>query len=197
MTYRRPVTAPYPEPSGVPAPPPTVDTGRLFRSSGAVHDDAILALAPETADDGTEESAPRATTYGRAERRALSAERGFPASGVWLVVIGVTTLIAIADVIAIPPESVGWLTGVALVAASAYSAFLVRLADRWIAVIAPPIAFLRATLIAGQLALPSSGSSLLVREALMVVTTLSVNAAWIVGAVLVSAALVLVRGRRA
>ena len=129
-------------------------------------------------------------------RRGAHAAPGIRATGVWLVVIGVTVVFAFADAVAVGRTGLGWLTGVALLISSIYAAIVVRRDDYLIAVIAPPIAFFIATITAGQLTLPASGD-LLLREALMIVTTLGNNAAWIFGSTLVALAIVLVRRARA
>ena len=63
------------------------------------------------------------------------------------------------------------------------------------AVVVPPLAFLVATLTAGQLTLGATGS-LLEREGFMVFKSLAVNAPWILASVVVALVIVLVRRRR-
>ena len=117
------------------------------------------------------------------------------ATGVWLVVIGVTVVMGFADALVVGTTQLGWLTGVSLLAASVYGALVVRREDAIIAVIAPPLAFFLATITAGQLTLPPTGD-LLVREAFMIVTTLGANAPWIFGSTIAALVIVLVRRRR-
>jgi hypothetical protein len=100
-----------------------------------------------------------------------------------------------ADALVVGRTQLGWLTGISLLAASAYGALVVRREDAYVAVVAPPLAFFLATITAGQLTLPPTGD-LLVREAIMIVTTLGANAVWIFGSTLVALAIVLVRRRR-
>lgn len=121
------------------------------------------------------------------------AQRGTGAGGVWLVVIGVTLVMAFADALVVHQATLGWLTGASLLVASIYAAIVVRPGDAIIAVVAPPLAFFLATITAGQLTLTGSGD-LMVREAFMIVTTLGTNAVWIFGATV--AALVIVLARR-
>lgn len=127
-------------------------------------------------------------------RRAHAAP-GVRASGVWLVVIGVTVVMGFADALAVGRTQIGWLTGISLLAASVYGALVVRRDDAIIAVIAPPLAFFLATITAGQLTLPPTGD-LLVREAFMIITTLGANAVWIFGSTIIALVIVLVRRRR-
>ena len=141
---------------------------------------SVAEVAPPTADS---------------PRRAHAAP-GIRSSGVWLVVIGVTVVMGFADALVVGRTQLGWLTGVSLLAASAYGALVVRQQDAIVAVIAPPLAFFLATITAGQLTLPPSGD-LLIREAFMIITTLGANAIWIFGSTLIALAIVLVRRRRA
>lgn len=127
--------------------------------------------------------------------RGAHAAPGIRASGVWLVVIGVTVVMGFADAIVFGRAPLGWLTGISLLAASVYGAMVVRREDAIVAVIAPPLAFFAATITAGQLTLPPTGD-LLVREAFMIVTTLGANAAWIFGSTIIALIIVLVRRRR-
>ncbi len=108
------------------------------------------------------------------------------------MVIAATVLVAFAD--ALINDSIGMLTGLALLVSSVYAAVVVRRADIWAAVVIPPLAFLAATLTAGQLTLDSSGS-LLIREGYMLFRTLAVNAPWILGTTVVCLVIVLVRAR--
>ena len=127
--------------------------------------------------------------------RGAHAAPGVRATGVWLVVIGVTVVMGFADALVVGRTQLGWLTGVSLLAASVYGALVVRREDAIVAVIAPPLAFFIATITAGQLTLPPTGD-LLVREAFMIVTTLGANAVWIFGSTIVALVIVLVRRRR-
>jgi hypothetical protein len=119
---------------------------------------------------------------------------GLTWTGVSVVLIGVTVMMAFADVIV--THGIGTITGVGLVAATLYCALTVRPADLWAAVVTPPLAYLVALLTAGQFTLPSGGS-LLVREGFMVFTGLALNAPWIIGATLLGLVIVLVRRSRA
>ena len=130
-----------------------------------------------------------------ASGRGAHAAPGVRATGVWLVVIGVTVVMGFADALVVGTTQLGWLTGVSLLAASVYGALVVRREDAIIAVIAPPLAFFLATITAGQLTLPPTGD-LLVREAFMIVTTLGANAPWIFGSTIAALVIVLVRRRR-
>jgi len=148
--------------------------------------------APLTVDVAGESLANGASTP---SGRGAHAAPGVRATGVWLVVIGVTVVMGFADALVVGRTQLGWLTGISLLAASVYGALVVRREDAIIAVIAPPLAFFLATITAGQLTLPPTGD-LLVREAFMIITTLGANAAWIFGSTITALVIVLVRRRR-
>ena len=159
---------------------------------------AAAAVAVADASPGADASVPSAadaSAAGTGSTRGAHAASGTRASGVWLIVIGVTVVMGFADALAVGRTGLGWLTGVSLLIASVYGAFIVRREDAIIAVIAPPIAFFLATITAGQLTLPPTGD-LLVREAFMIITTLGANAPWIFGSTIAALVIVLIRRRR-
>jgi hypothetical protein len=172
-----------------------VNTGRLYRSAGAEGPatlDAIPAIDPSYVprSAAVAEPVPSSTV---APAAVQGGGRGLTYSGVVVVVVAVTVLVAFAD--ALINDKLGVITGAALAVSSIYAAFTVRRADIWAAVVVPPLAFLIAALTAGQLTLDSSGS-LLIREAYMLFRTLAVNAPWIIGTTLVCLVIVLVRRAR-
>jgi hypothetical protein len=175
-------------------------TGRLYRSSGAEGphtEDAIPAIDPDylAARDAERGAAAAADAPAKPARdAAVQGGSGLTWSGVVVVVILGTVLVAFAD--ALINNSLGILTGIALLVSSVYCALLVRPADIWAAAIVPPLAFLAAALTAGQLTLDNPGS-LVVREGYMLLKTLAQNAPWIVGTTLICFAIVIVRRRRA
>ena len=182
-----------------PAPPPTpvvavvsVEDPRLEYAEVAPRLDVAEPPAPALAVVPAAEVAPPDAD----SPRGAHAAPGIRSTGVWLVVLGVTVVMGFADALVVGRTQLGWLTGVSLLAASAYGALVVRQQDAIVAVIAPPLAFFLATITAGQLTLPPTGD-LLVREAFMIITTLGANAVWIFGSTLVALAIVLVRRRRA
>ena len=185
-----------PDPAISSAPAGRVDTGRLYRSAGAEGPatlDAIPALDPvRLAEIEASRPVPApAPAVGPATR---GSSVGLTYSGVMVVVIAATVLVAFLE--AVVRKEIGWLTGVALLVSTVYAAVFVRRADIWAAVVAPPLAFLAATLTAGQLTLGATGS-LLEREGFMVFKTLAVNAPWILASTVVALVIVLVRRRRA
>jgi len=119
---------------------------------------------------------------------------GLTLAGAWLVVLGTTIIMGFADAV-VRDMSLGWLTGVGLVASTVYAAAAARRSImRWTVVI-PPLSALAAALTAGQLTLGGSGP-LLAREAFMVFATLTSTAWWTLGASLAALVIVLIRRRR-
>jgi hypothetical protein len=175
------------DPSISSAPAGRVDTGRLYRSAGAEGPatlDAIPAIDPDRVP-------PRTTAVPVDEPTRRSA--GLTYSGVVVVVMAATVVAAFVEALA--RHEIGWITGVALLASSVYSALVVRRPDIWAAVVVPPLAFLVAALTAGQLTLGKSGG-LLVRQGVGLFQTLAVNAPWVLGTTLICLVIVLVRRRR-
>ena len=179
------------DPSISSAPAGRVDTGRLYRSAGAEGPatlDAIPAIDPDRVPPRTS-AAPTAVPAASPDRTAA----GLTYSGV--VVVDMAATVVVAFVEAIVRHEIGWLTGVALLVSSVYSALVVRRADIWAAVVVPPLAFLVAALTAGQLTLGSTGG-FVVRQGVGLFQTLALNAPWILGTTLICLVIVLVRRRR-
>ena len=120
-------------------------------------------------------------------------ETGLTWSRASALIVGGTVVAAFLD--ALLRDGIGVITGVALVLTSAAAALTLRRSDIWAAVVMPPLAFLAALLTAGQLTVSSSGS-LLSRQALNIVTGLSLNAPWLIAATLIALVIVMVRRRR-
>ncbi len=121
--------------------------------------------------------------------------RSISAGAVYIVVIGVTLLVAFANAL-LSGGGIGWPTGLALLASSVYCALTVRRDDDVVAIITPPIAFFLAAITAGQLFRGAAGGGLLNR-AQLVFFTLADNWYWVIGATLAAAVIVIVRRRRA
>ncbi len=166
--------------------------------AGPLDDDAPAPFEGEQAlaMDGTETAAAEGTRRGRRRRGTEPGHRarGITGGAVYLIVIGVTLLVAFANVL-IADGTVGWPTGVALVISSVYAALTVRREDDVVAIIVPPVAFLVAALTAGQLFIGSAEGSLLNR-AVVAFFTLADNWVWIIGATAAALVIVLVRRRR-
>lgn len=147
---------------------------------------------PEAADDAMPPppAAPADVTEGRRRRGA----RGITGGAVYLIVIGVTVLVAFANAL-LSDGDLGWPTGLALLVSSVYAALTVRREDDTVAMIVPPIAFLVASLTAGQLFLGSAEGSL-VNRAVVVFFSLADNWIWIIGSTVAALVIVLVRRRR-
>jgi hypothetical protein len=183
-----------PDPAVASVPAGRVDTGRLYRSSGAEGPatlDAIPAIDPGRAPGAAVATAAPA----RPAAKAASVARGtgLTYSGVVVVIVAATVVAAFVE--ALLRHQIGWLTGLALLVSSVYCAVVVRRPDIWAAVVVPPLAFLVASLTAGQLTLDQTGS-LLIREGYGLFRNLAVNAPWILGTTLICLVIVLVRRKR-
>jgi hypothetical protein len=203
---------------GLPAPKTNAEsraeTGRLFRTSRAQSDtEAIIAIRPEqarkfrtlaveeTVSDIATDPAPVAPVIPRATSAPTSVEEERPArrapglrpGAVYLIDIGLVVLVALIEVFLM--GGIGWITGIALVVAAAYTAWVIRLSDWVVAAIAPPIAFFVAAITAGQIGLSAAGGSLLNRIA-QVFFILGTNWFWILAAIALAFVLTTVRRRK-
>lgn len=169
-----------------------------FPDAGPLEDGAPVEAEGEQAIamDGIEPALADGTRRGRRRRGTEPGHRarGITGGAVYLIVIGVTLLVAFANVL-IADGKVGWPTGLALVISSVYAALTVRREDDTVAIIVPPVAFLVAALTAGQLFIGSAEGSLLNR-AVVAFFTLADNWIWIIGATAAAVVIVLVRRRR-
>ena len=110
-----------------------------------------------------------------------------------MVSVGTLTVIAVAALEAMLRERIGPWTGVTLVAVATVAALVTRAGDRSLPAMMPPLAFLVAVLIAGQLLVPETGGSLRTREALTIVQSLGANAIWVVVATILSTSIAAIR----
>lgn len=193
------------------------ESGRLFRSVGAA---AIPAAIPALTSSQAgrlrtvrdrDDDAMRVETirpdpipaavaiepsveYAPREPEIASPREGrITAIGVYIGVIGLTTLIALGQVVVFGGQP-NWIAGAALVAVSVAAAIGVRRKDDLTAVFAPPLAFLVVALTAGQV--NGAGDSLTSR-AVAAFFVLGYNWMWIVGATLAALVIVVLRRRRA
>jgi hypothetical protein len=192
-----------------------VETGRLFRSRTADGSEAILAVRPEqvrrlrTLGDDEPEAPPAELIVEdrvderivpvipapatRADRTQRTGAPGLRPGAVYVIDIVVTVIAALIDVYLLG-DGIGWLTGVGLLIATAFTAWVVRRSEWVTAAIAPPLAFLVAALTAGQLNLATSGGSFVDRIA-QVFFTLGNNWLWILGSVALATGISAVRHR--
>jgi len=185
------------------------ETGRLFRTYRTeAATDALIALKPDQArrlrtmqiDEGVFESAPINITEVAEEipaqprskvRRPRAGAPGLRPGAVYVIDIALTVLIAFLEVLV--RGNIGWMTGVALLVASGYTAAVVRMSDWVVAIIAPPIAFFVAAITAGQMNLSDTG---LINRVAQVFFTLGTSWFWILGSIALAFATTLVRRRR-
>lgn len=119
---------------------------------------------------------------------------GVAAGAVYIIVIGVTFIVALVNAW-LGSGELGWPTGVALLVSTAYCAWRVRREDDVVAILIPPVSFFIAAITAGQLFRGASGGGLINRAQLMFFT-FAYNWYWVLGTTVVAAVLVLVRRRR-
>lgn len=117
--------------------------------------------------------------------------RGF--RGGRVVALATLVVIAVAAVEAALRDQIGLWTGVTLVVVAIIAPLVTRAGDRSLPAMMPPLAFLAAVLVAGQLLVPATGGSWRTREALMIVQTLGPNAVWVVAATILSTTIAAVR----
>ncbi len=110
-----------------------------------------------------------------------------------MVTVATLLVIAVAALEAAMRDRIGPWTGVTLVVVAIIGPLVTRAGDRSLPAMMPPLAFLSAVLIAGQLLVPSTGGSWRTREALMIAPTLGANAAWVVAATVLSTTIAAIR----
>jgi hypothetical protein len=110
-----------------------------------------------------------------------------------VVALATLVVIAVAVLEAALRDQIGLWTGVTLVVVAIVAPLVTRVGDRSLPAMMPPLAFLAAVLIAGQLLVPETGGSLRTREVLMLVQTLGPNAVWVVAATLLSTTIAAIR----
>lgn len=192
-------------------------TGRLFRASSVdddTHTDAIPALAspraavsdvlPDSAFRAEEspfasEPEPGTSDQPIVEPVSHAATRaevpGLSTLWVWIIIVGVTVVMAIADVL-VRKQGLGWLTGVGVLAATIYCAVASRRDAMWWSVIAAPIAVAIATITVGQISVSRTGS-FVITQGLNLLDSLGRVAPFTIAAVIAAIVIALVRRSRA
>lgn len=117
--------------------------------------------------------------------------RGLPGGRV--VTVATLVVIAVAIVEVLERDTIAAWTGVALVTVAVIAALVTRAGDRSLPAMMPPLAFLAAALVAGQVLLVDESGSLRRREVLMLAEVLGSNATWVVAATALSTAIALTR----
>ena len=143
----------------------------------------------------TQTPAAAAEPTEREEAHAMpreSRQSGVTPMGVYAVTIGATVVAGLLDIL-IGGPGLGATSGVVLLIASIFCALRVRVSDAAVAVIAPPIAFLVATITVGQIGMSATGGFL--GRVVGTFFMLADNWVWIIGSTIVALAIVLVRGR--
>ena len=118
--------------------------------------------------------------------------RGF--RGGRVVTIATLVVIGVAAVEAALRDEISTWTGVTLVAVAIICPLVTRKGDRSLPAMMPPLAFLTAVLISGQLLVANDGGGFdRVAEVTMIVSTLGANAVWVVAATVLSTTIAAVR----
>ena len=123
--------------------------------------------------------------------RQTAEGRGF--RGGRVVTIATLVVIGVAVLEAALRDRIGPWTGITLVVVAIIAPLVTRKGDRSLPAMMPPLAFLAAVLVAGQLLVPATGGSWRTREALMIVQTLGPNAIWVVAATILSTTIAAIR----
>lgn len=111
--------------------------------------------------------------------------------GGFAVTTAVTAVIGLIEYAIV--GSIGWLTGIFFVGASAFVALAIKPADLATAVISPPIAYFVAAIISAQPSIIGSTGNFWVLQATSLVTALAFNAPWVFAGTLVALGIVLFR----
>ena len=191
----------HPQPETLPAL--RRDQAARFRSLSSSQDSGPVVIAespgattglvgePDAADLGY--MAPRMSAD-EARIWTASSMSGLKPGLAYLIPLVATFVVGLANAFLLGP-GIGWPTGLALVLSSIFGALRIRLVDASVAVIAPPLAFLAAAATAGQIGMSMAGGPIIAAGSNLFFA-LSSNVLWIVGATLVSLAIVLIRSRR-
>jgi Domain of unknown function (DUF6542) len=110
-----------------------------------------------------------------------------------VVTVATLVVLAVAALEAVLRDRIGLWSGVTLVVVAIIAPLITRPGDRSLPAMMPPLAFMVAVLVAGQLLVPAAGGSLRTREAVMIVQTLGANAAWVVAATVVATSIAAIR----
>ncbi|MEI6622638.1 MAG: DUF6542 domain-containing protein [Actinomycetes bacterium] len=176
------------------APPSTTagPTSSQAATSGVYPDDlqgTMVSMSALSADAKNPAGIPAASSPSPAAR--ASSDRGISGFVAFLIIAAVTGIAGYFDMLA--NRQFSWIAGTAFVCTSFVVALLVRRSDLWTAVIAPPLAFLTALIIAGQPSTLTSAGSLMIREISLVATGLAFNAPFIFGGTIAALIVVLIR----
>lgn len=145
-------------------------------------------VAPLTATATSATAPAQPTTDARRPTRAKASGLTFAGAGV--LVVGVTVLVAIAEVFV--HQKVTTITGVIFIVVAALAATRVRRDDLSAAWIWPPLAWVAVLLTAAQL-IPASVNSFLLKQGLLVLDVLGANAPFILGGTAVATAIAVIR----
>ena len=169
---------------------PVVAVAVLDEVTPEVREQSGSALSPDSPFANTSAPAPETSSP-----VALAADGGLSTRWVWIIIVGVSVLMAIADIL-IRKQGIGWVTGVGLLAATVYCAMASQRASMWWSAVAPPLAIALTIITVGQATLTRS-NSLVISEALNLLDSLGRTAPFIVASVIAAVITCFVRRNRA
>lgn len=161
-------------------------------------------LPPPPAEEPMREERSRRERASRSDRDAeresssarmpaLTLGKDMPPVAAYAFVIIVTLIFGLID--AMLGDGLGFLTGIALLFATLYTALRIRVSDAIVPVLAAPIAFFIAAITVGQLNPGSAGDSTTGR-AVLFLFNLGNNWLWIFGATILALIIMVIRRRR-
>lgn len=163
----------------VPAPRAVESADRAAAAeAGAKGEASQAAVAPS---DATGAGADTATGAPAPDE---SSDRGIPGGRVVTVATLVVVGAAVAE--ALLEGRIGPWSGIALVAVSVIAPLVTRRGDRSLPAMMPPLAFLVAVLVAGQVLVEAGSGSWRTRQAVMIAENLGANAPWVIAATALS-----------
>ncbi|CAB4911620.1 unannotated protein [freshwater metagenome] len=169
---------------------PVATVAVLDEVTPEVREQSVPALSPNSPFTNTTASAPESSAP-----VPLATDSGLSTRWVWVIIVGVTVLMAIADIL-IRKQGIGWVTGVGLLAATVYCAMASQRASMWWSAIAPPLAIAFTILTVGQATLTRS-NSLVISETLNLLDSLGRAAPFILASVIAALVTCFVRRSRA
>ena len=182
-------SAKFPDPNAAADPLAERQNSNTNVITPAIED--VAASPGVTPPIDTAEAAAPTRPYVPSQLPEADSGRGLGTFVVFLIIAGLTSVVGFLDMQL--NRQFTWITGAVFVGACIIGAVSVRRRDLWTAVIAPPLAYLVALLIAGQPSTLGSTGSLIIREVSLVATGLAFNAPFIFGGTIAALIIVLIR----
>lgn len=167
---------------------PLVDTNTLYRQDD--QDGTINSMSNEyqaSAPAGVQVAGPQTANY-------VGDTKGLSTFGVAVYLTLATTIAACVDVYL--NGHLTYITGAVFIVVSIFCAIKVCKRDLWTSVITPPIAFLIALLVSGQIEIFRSSGDFVIKQFALVATGLAFNAPYIFGGTVLALIIVLIRRKK-